>query len=122
MSIAHNSKKVTYLTLEELERCSTTGGNVAERILLASVGNNSSSVTTTDDNSRSVLDGLDGSIEQSGRSASKVGELEYTGRSVPKDSLGLGNSLGEELSGFWSSVKTHPLVWDTRFVSGRADL
>jgi hypothetical protein len=111
-----------HLALEELERSSTTGGNVAELVLLAGVGNDGSSVATSNNNSRSVLDGLDGSVEKGGGSLGKVGELEDTGGTVPEDGLGLGNSLGEDLSGLGSSIETHPTVGDTLGVGSGSDL
>lgn len=93
-------------------------------------------VTSSDDDGRSVLLGLDGSVQEGERTSSKVGEpaafvrshqltlsqttyylsrdpLENTSGSVPEDGLGLQDSLPEELVGLFATVEPLPVGLDT---------
>ena len=89
-------------------------------------------VTTSDNDGRTVLLRLDGSVQKRERTSSKVGEsvatrglanafspsafhysLKDTSGSVPKDSLGGQNGLLEQLVGLLTTVESLPVGLDT---------
>jgi hypothetical protein len=93
-------------------------------------------IASSDDDGRSVLLGLDGSVQEGERPSSKVGEpapitlsrqpilhtayqsrradpLENTSGSVPEDGLGLQDGLPEELVGLFTTVEPLPVGLDT---------
>lgn len=95
---------------------------MAQLVLLAGLSNKRSSVTTTNNDSGTVLGGLDTGIKKGVGATGKRGEFKNTSRAVPEDGLGLSNSLSKEFSGLGSAVETHPVRGDTRLVSSRAGL
>lgn len=110
------------LAFQQLQRSTTTSGNVAQFVLLTGLGDKGSSVTTTNNDSGAVLGGLDTGLEKGVGATSKRRELKDTSRAVPEDGLGLSNGLSKEFSGLGSTVETHPVRGDTRLVSSRAGL
>lgn len=120
--IIRKSTFITYLALEQLERSTTTSRDVAEFLLLAGVGDDGSGVTTTNNDGRSVLDSLDTGLKEGRRALGESWELEDTSGTVPENCLGLGDSLGEQFTGFRSSVKTHPIGGDTLLVGSGTNL
>lgn len=110
------------LTLEELERSTTTSGDVRELIFSAELGSRGSSVTTTNDNGSTVLNSINGRVQGSNGTSLEGLELEDTGRTVPEDSLGSGNGLLVRLLSLGTNVQTQGAVGDTRLVGGSADI
>lgn len=110
------------LTLEKLERSTSTGRNVGELVLGAKLLGNSGGITTTNDDGGTVVAGLDTGVENGLGTVGKGVKLENTGGTVPQDSLGLANDLLEGLDGLGAGIETLPSVGNTLGVGSVANL
>lgn len=110
------------LTLEQLERGSSTGGNVGQLVLGAVLLGDSGGISTTNDDGSSVVDSLDTSVKNGLGTLGEVVKLKDTGGSVPENGLGLANDLLKLLNGLGTAVQTLPSVGDTVRVGSVANL
>lgn len=110
------------LALEELQRSTATGRDVAELVLDTVLGGNCGSVTTTDDDDLAALSSSDGVVKSGLGAVGELLKLKDTGGTVPQNGLGLVDGLLEELDRLLTAVKTLPAVRDTLLVSGLASV
>lgn len=110
------------LALEQLERSTTTGRDVAELVLNTVLGSDSGSVTTTNDDNLASLGSGNSVVESGFGAAGELLELEDTTRAVPQDGLGLVNGLLEELDRLLTTVETHPAIGDALLVGSLASV
>ncbi len=111
-----------YLALEQLETRATPSAHMAQFILLSSIGNQCRSISTAYDDCRSVLDCLDAGVEQRVGPLGESREFEDSGRTVPKDRLGLCDGLRKYFIRFRSAVETLPIRGDTGLMGCLASL
>lgn len=110
------------LTLQELEGSTSTSADVGDLALVTELGDDGRGITTTDDDGGTVLNGLLGGSKEVLGTFSKGGELEDTSGAVPKNGLGLEDSLPEKLARFGAGIEAHPAVRDALCVSSGASL
>lgn len=110
------------LALEQLERSTTTGRDVAELVLNTVLGSDGGSVTTTNDDNLTSLGSGNSVVESGLGAASELLELEDTTGAVPQNGLGLVNGLLEELDRLLTAVETHPAVGDALLVGSLASV
>ena len=72
----------THLALKQLETGTSTSADMAELVFITIVSNNGRCITSTDDDSGTLLDGLDRCILERLRSSGKCWEFEHTRRTV----------------------------------------
>lgn len=93
-------------------------GDLVFNLVLSSHG---SSVTTADDHNGAGLSSLNGGVEGVLGGLGEGLELEDARRTVPEDSLGLGDGLLVELDTLGANIQTHEAVGNTRGISGGAN-
>lgn len=111
------------LALEQLQAGTSTSGDVAQLVLDAILGGDGSCVTTTDDDNLAlVLDTIDNSIQGRLGTVGELLKLKDTSGAVPKDGLGLADSLLVQLHGLLTTVETHPAIGNAFSVGGCASV
>mmetsp|Transcript_2844 Transcript_2844/g.6236 ORF Transcript_2844/g.6236 Transcript_2844/m.6236 type:complete len:286 (+) Transcript_2844:1154-2011(+) len=110
--LVQGSNAGQHAALQQLQRSTTSSGDVAHLGGDASLLHSGHRVTATDDGDGTLGGDLSQLVGNAHSALGKLGELEHTHGAVPDHGLGVIQGLVEQLNGLGANVKTQPVIGD----------